>query len=647
MERIALQLNHPPDTAAEEAKSVAALAQGRRISAKTPDGSVILDRVGDGDANCRFGTISASEHVREISFWVDGQYRVEMPAAGGWLLLPVDPERRPIWIPCAPTQRVLESHDRIMREKIPAVMAFQSGADRTSITFALDCGMHLDWVAWQLPLGMQDELAQLSQIERQPIQLWGSHTLFRRPADLYIHLIQGRVYENRYSWPFNRRICSENDAHALYVALSGLERRTGKALYRSLKIQVVLSVLARQSDDGSWRHGEWTGHMESHFRLHCSAMHLLLDYLAEERDEAVVPALERAAAFISQQHDRLECGAWFLHDELEKSIEGMAEAPFHYLKSHAFGKSESNMLVLNTQLDTFIALHRYGELTGDGQYSELLSSAVGATRTVLSARPADWLYRPLFKAIELTLLPTQIAERLPVHVRVLKRIAWKYLTGLLPRIKRHYPRLVFPDGYIDRELSLDIFAHVYLSINLMDLLRYYRRTRDELVLQVALDGIRFGQRLRIWERWQESRGQAYGSGFWEEALYHLCLLRPNLQYREWLYKAVLFLEDNGHGVSPSILGTNCEAIPRKEQVRAPLFDHPKVRTVNLSTGGRREFLFINPGNERVDLTTTDISGIEDLLWSVAPFNEPPCQKPEFIPPLGCIRAADRSAAAAE
>jgi hypothetical protein len=164
-------------------------------------------------------------------------------------------------------------------------------------------------------------------------------------------------------------------------------------------------------------------------------MHMLMDALGEQDEPILTESLRKAAAFLSQQHDRLAAGVWFLHDGLEHSIEAMREGPFRMLPSRALGKSEANMLVLNSHLDATVALDRYMEVTGDTQHQLLVVKAMSATRAVLSLRPAEWLYKPLFWTIRLTFLPRANAEKLPVHLKVLKRLAWKYLIPTLPHIK--------------------------------------------------------------------------------------------------------------------------------------------------------------------------------------------------------------------
>src|SRR5207247_2147809 len=144
-------------------------------------------------------------------------------------------------------------------------------ASSTGVTLCVDVSAdsHLDCVVWQLPPGAPDLLDALQQpwvLEMQPVFMWGSHTVFRGPADVYRYLIDGFVYENRFEWRHKWKIVAENEAYSLYVTLNGLETATRKRLYTLLKQQVLLSVMSRQSGDGGWHHREWSDFMESHYR---------------------------------------------------------------------------------------------------------------------------------------------------------------------------------------------------------------------------------------------------------------------------------------------------------------------------------------------------------------------------------------------
>lgn len=543
-----------------------------------------------------------------------GAQSIERAPVGGWLVQPVAGGGTAYWLPCAPTARQLDGAAHIQSEQAAAAQASTLEGGCVSVAFAAPpAGMSNEVVIWRLSAVAADELRRPVALERQASYLLGSHTRFEKLADIGLHLIHGRVYENRYAWPFNLRICSENDAHAIYLHLRGLQRATGRSMVASLALQLALSAVSRLGSDGAFRHGEWTDGMESHYRLHCSGMHLMMDVLAEGPNPKVERALRAAAAFMAKQHEVIDAGTWFFHDELEHSLDLMRRGPFKWVTSTALGKRESNMLVLNTQLDATIALDRYAEITGDRQYADLVTSARAATRSLLALRSAEPLYRLLLRCIELTWLPTEQARRLPAWQRALKRLTWQVIIPRLPDLKARFPRLVMPGGYIDRELTLRTWAHDYHAVNLMDLARYLRRFDDPVVRQVLLDGLAFTRRSGILQRWQELDYQKYALGFWAEALYHVCTLFPDAQYRLWLAEAMLVLEEMKMGQPPSLLGANAEAVPVAQQLPCPCPADARLRVANLGRRGAPEFLVINATDEALPLDW-EIEPAEPVTW---------------------------------
>lgn len=622
----------------------------RRLSSGGVGGlTAKLDVFSSSAAACCFVRFTAGR-ASEVSFGLSGSHRVTTCASGGWLLLPTQDDLDSYWLPQAPKLRRLDSLGHVLEERDVQFSGVTISTDELALQVNIPGDWAIDWTIWRFPRTARNvvgELRDLLPLETQGHFLWGSHTLYQRAADVYLHLIYGHIYETRFSWPKYWKICSENDAHALYTVLGGLESATGKQLYRLLKDQLLLSVLDRQGADGGWRHGEWSDRMESHYRLHCSAMHMLMDALAEKEDPPVRTALERAAAYLAQQTDKLDAGVWLLHDELEHSVEALREGPFRWLPSRALGKSEANMLVLNSHLDATVALDRYREVTGDAQHQLLVEQTVSATRAVLSLRPAEWLYRLLFRAIRLTFLPSAQAARLPLHRRALKRLAWKYLIPLLPHIKARWPRIVMPGGYIDRELSLRIFAHGYLPINLMDLLRYWRRFPNETVDDVIIAAIALVRDCRMFERWPEIKGKEYAVGFWAEALYQICLIRPEAEYRALLAQAVIALESRGFGLPPSLLGANSEAVPPSDQVPAPVPEDARIRVVNLSRKSAIEVLLVNCSSETANpqIVRNAPAGLE---WTLGIDTASAEHLPQEIPAGGWLwgRSLKRSGAAA-
>jgi hypothetical protein len=290
----------------------------------------------------------------------------------------------------------------------------------------------------------------------------------------------------------------------------------------------------------------------------------------------------------------------------------MRRVPFKWWPGMALGKSPQNMLVLNTQLDTLVALERYGELTGDTQYAPLVESGHQAARALLTLRPMEWLYRLLFSAIDLTLLPTEQAARLPIGKRLWKRIGWQVFIPRLPRLKTRFPRLVMPGGYIDRELSLQTWAYDYLAVNLMDLVRAGHGPRRAAFMPY-IDGIlEFCTRTGIARRWLEHERRTYAVGFYAEALVLLGLYAPRPETDALLADALQLCVRQGLGLPPSINGGNAEA--QTATHRVPQTAHADIVVANLSLAERAACLVVNAGQSAIKLDTA-LSAVPDG-WAI-------------------------------
>jgi hypothetical protein len=275
-----------------------------------------------------------------------------------------------------------------------------------------------------------------------------------------------------------------------------------------------------------------------------------------------------------------------------------------------------------------------------GELDDRIASARRALRRVLDLRPADTLYRLVFGAVYLTLLPTERAKALPLPKRALKRLARQRLVPLLPALKCRYPRLVMPGGYIDRALSLDGLAHAYLGIHLMDLARYRRCFPGETAIEQAIEGMRaFAKEWDLLATWAETPHAQYGIGYWVEALYQLALLDDRPELRRDLAETAIFSERCGLGLPPSMAGTNLEMIALEDQRPCPVPSDPRLRTVNLARGGREEYLVINPEQEAVPFAVPHCPG--GLRWQVAGA-EPSLEPPDLIGAAQWVRAAPSS-----
>lgn len=575
----------------------AELLQGREFSRALLRGraELLIDRFGSSGIACAALRFPAGDGQR-ITLSITGSHQLQTAAAGGWLLTPVKPGRDSYWIPQPPVLRRLDKDCHILAHRPAHLAGFDGSAAGLSAQIDQPAGYVVDFVIWRLPAHEPElllSLDHLTALERQRYFLWSSHTAYACPADLYLHWVHGHVYENHEVWPKYCRVCSELDAYALYLTLTGLLRATGKNLYDLLRTQVVFSVIARQAEDGGWYHGEWTGGMESHYRLVNGAVQMLTAHLEQYEDKTARGSLEKAVAFLAARSHRLDVGAWFMHDSLEANVQGMHEYPFAWSTSTALGKETTNMLILNTHLDSTIALDRYAEVTNDGQYQSLVASAKDSAMAVLMLRPSEWFYRLIFKILDLTLLPKLTAERLPLPKRIIKRIGWKYIAPSLHRLKAILPRLVMPNGFIDRSLCQKGFSTRYQSVHVWDLVRYMRRfpgDRIASVVKLALDYTYHGN---MREHWRESTERQDAFGFWIEALYHFCLIDSDPKLRHWLAEAAIDAENLGLGLPPSVLGTNNEAIRLEEQRPCPVPADEGLRVINLSRGEHAEYIVVN------------------------------------------------------
>jgi hypothetical protein len=288
-------------------------------------------------------------------------------------------------------------------------------------------------------------------------------------------------------------------------------------------------------------------------------------------------------------------------------------------------------MVLNSHLDAIVAMDRYREVTGDDQYAALVESALGTTRKLLALRPAEWLYRSLYWAIGLSLLPEARARQLPLPFRAVKRLARERLIPRLPAVKRRFPRMVMPGGLIERHLSSLHFGVNYHSVNLMDLARVWRRFPKEDFGSIVSGAIAAVTETSLPQHWAETR-QHQALGYWVEALYQLCTLSAEPRYRRYLAEAMLGALDGGLGLPPSLLGANPEIVKPHERVPCPSPHDPRLRVANLSRAGRLEIVVVNPADTPIELRW-EIPPGDGIAWdasdgaSVADATAPACVAP--------------------
>ena len=580
---------------------------------------LLLDEFPDAEGACCLFLRTSTPATRPsaVELKINGVHKVRRCASGGWMLEGSDGISPSYWIPQSAALRSLDSHGRITAEHLAPILGIQVSSRELIVSVGQTEGTQLDLAVWRIPQGnhrLPHELELFNNLEQQRTYLWSSRARYQTPADLYLHLVHGHFYQNNRAWPRKWKFCCELDAYDLFVWLRGLELATGKTLYNLLRRQILLSVISRQSEDGGWYHGEWTDFKECHYRFHNGSILLLENALEEWPDDLIRNSLARGVGFLASRTDTTDVGPWFLHDSLEDNAEmmdemyrqtgGLAKGFGAWKPSCMLGKSPTNKMILNTHLDSIIALDRYRELTSDDEHEGLVAAARVTTRNVLARHPAQLLYRLAQGAAGLTMLPESEARKLSLPARGLRRLARDYLLPNLYRLKHRYPRFVMPSGYVERHLSPLSLGATYHAVNVMDLVRFWRRFPEEKIAKIIDDAVHFVTRKdnSILRWWAEARQRHFAVVVFGEALYHLCLQKHDPLYRRQLVDAILCIEDLGLGLPPSSLGGNAETNRRPLTFRCPSPSACELRVIDLTSEGGIEVLVINPTRGPLEFT---------------------------------------------
>jgi hypothetical protein len=109
-------------------------------------------------------------------------------------------------------------------------------------------------------------------------------------------------------------------------------------------------------------------------------------------------------------------------------------------------------------------------------------------------RPADGLYRVIGSCV----VPAVTAKGASGPSARLRRILFfRVLRWWYWRARRAYPRLVYPNGFIERDMSSSMLADDYHILNLKDLLTLYQKDPQPWLDSIIGGGVRFASRLDL------------------------------------------------------------------------------------------------------------------------------------------------------
>ncbi|WP_447964775.1 hypothetical protein [Nitrospira sp. Ecomares 2.1] len=311
-----------------------------------------------------------------------------------------------------------------------------------------------------------EEIKSLNSVE-QCLYRKSDWFFANKPSDIWKYLINGSIYDPRGHKGMNKRYKCQQCAYTWWSYFGYLKKETGKKLYDSMQDILAYSVLIDLSPKGEWRHGFWTDDMEIHARFQLDGIHLLISQHKKTGESLWVEGAERAMAYVAEHlMDQFDDGSlWFLHDSTEHQDR---RTHFH---STLFGKSPGNSLCINTHVQGLTVLHRLRQaIPQKPMYAEMLEKGVTALKRVLDHQPADPLYR-IFLAIWMKIRkkPKSKAEIVmhAVMTRSIIKVFWP--------VRRQFPRLTYPGGWIDRDLTISCFSENYQVTNLKDFLTLYKQ----------------------------------------------------------------------------------------------------------------------------------------------------------------------------
>lgn len=310
-----------------------------------------------------------------------------------------------------------------------------------------------------------DALTKLSECESR-LYLKSEWFSAKHPGDLWRYLINGSIYDPRSCPPVEKRFKCQQCGYAWWTYFDYIHDQTKKKLWRVLRDEIALCAAEDMEKTGAWRNGFWSDSMEIHSRFQLDGLHLLISQYERTGSRRWLDAAGRGMAFVEEHlAETLDDGSlWFLHDDVHVSKR-------HKIRSRAFGKSEGNSLCLNTHVQALTVIHRLSSHSDNEShpYEEMFEGGITALERIMGHQPAEVLYRyfvpRILKMGRDTGKSTVTMIKRRLERRVLLKSYW--------RVRARYPRLVQPNGFIERDLTVEVGSHRYHVTNLKDLLTLY------------------------------------------------------------------------------------------------------------------------------------------------------------------------------
>jgi len=449
--------------------------------------------IADGVRSCHISLDFAQDST--LDFVIPGRLN---PSDSQGRLINLSPGPTLLWIPAEPVSRIYDKNNRIENAK-KSPFQLNTQPDTLRLDLKGSPGRKIEFAVVIFANSIENFKKEI--LDCEPIELRkvtrSDWFYYEGAKNVWDYFINGTFFNSRHkvqkrAWP------GQNIPFVLYHYLDLLSRQTKKQIYGLLCDLIAYSVMLSLPDDGRWRHGIWTDIAETHAAHQVAGIHLLLSYYQRTAAEIFLKKAALAADYlISIAADLTGDKTWFLHDSLETNPDDAARF-YKLFDSTAFGKATSNTLCINTHIATLTALHRLNQIDPSDKYSTCFEKGLNALKKVLQANPCNFLFSSAYRPRDLLVRLCTKKEN-KITKKLLKVWTLILMRHLLPFLKKKYPRLIMPNGFIERDLAYSALSDFYHFRNLEDILILYNLTNADWLLKIVKKSVKYTVQSRLAE----------------------------------------------------------------------------------------------------------------------------------------------------